>query len=1362
MQVLLSPFIVIMVIVLFSNAFINNSYTHTYILKKLNQSIEPYVDINLDFKAVKLNLMSLKIDFFGLELNSSKSHENLLAISHASTGISPSNLLLGRFQLAELVIQTMAIKPDKIVDAIKKNPAASTEPLNWPPKFALPVKKVKINNFSTSLGMTYVDEPGTISLEQADISVQLDSWDYITAFLNTPAFAVNTESTILMEPSKLEAEMTFDGSKITFPDCKISNKRVNLVASGSSNIIKNGHLNTAIQTTAKVQFSGNLSLLGGFLDLEQTSGNVAGKVSLKFNTGDKKKNATFRILGDAAVEDGWLYGFSLMDSTVQFEINPDRMKFKNIALKESGVNYGQAEGEIFFDSKTSYDFKISPEKLQLSHLLSLLGADFQEFDFDLTATDLNLKGTGYPFKMKVEGAAKFGEMRFPNFPSRENYQPKNPSCDYQIDFSINSEKMNILNNIGLCEKSIRSRIDGPIYFSDRGLDLDVRFEGENLNLFSAWARAPVLGDGVIETKIIGPYDQVFIKNNLDLKNASFDDIPLSDIKGRIDYDIQRSLLEWKEIEGREKSIKYKFNNGHLNLNNMDMASDIFLSFIAKETLDKVFSIIGMNSEFSSEIQRLEGTIAGKLDTPGTWNGTGMIELSGGYIKNEKIFDQFTCQYNFQPSLKNIGEFKIFNGGLELNGSGQLLKKGSLTGSLASIGFSDHDEVKLEFTTAKKFTTKPINNLTLQDLPFAGSYLKEIQTDGDLEVKASVSGPLSKLVATSEMNIKNLSLFTSPMPPLKIQASMIDSTIDANGLLGSNDNYIRLKMKPWEKNIPYELKWNSRQLDLRFLLPEKYQRDPRNFLQFSGFLDSSGELADFFNSKALVELQQIRYSLLSSSGQAIRSTSKLNETLILNKKKLTTKSGKQIDLQAPGLNISISSGNTVLPDNLDLRYTGDIDLNSLKYFIPEIETASGKIIFNGKMLGTLTHPVPNISIESDSTPESNATLGIAGLRPPITNIKVKASLDSKKATLSYFSADKGPGFIKASGDFSWDGSPSQGINAQFTEAALIRSIPYLKDFDSLLSGQLQFQPLLDKLRVSGDINIVRARLNHEFDIRNEILSALKNVSAQKIDLKQTEAIEFDLGVRSEDGITVSNRNMDLVISSDIRLTGTDIEPKIIGLFEIKQGKFKYRSDYKIQKGLIVFDPSHGADPSLDINATSEIDNRLVEVQVSGRGSEPLIGLTVDPPIKEDGSPITETDALLLVTTGSMPRTGQSLSDTSLKSGGLNIIAGQFEKPVERLFDMTGQKIIKEVYLDSYPSNKTGSPLFRANASLQLADKLDFIIQTDQEQTGFSAEYPLDTHVNSSLNYSKSSVSQSTENSSSDFGASFDLRFRFQFP
>ena len=72
MQVLLSPFIVIMVIVLFSNAFINNSYTHTYILKKLNQSIEPYVDINLDFKAVKLNLMSLKIDFFGLELNSSK------------------------------------------------------------------------------------------------------------------------------------------------------------------------------------------------------------------------------------------------------------------------------------------------------------------------------------------------------------------------------------------------------------------------------------------------------------------------------------------------------------------------------------------------------------------------------------------------------------------------------------------------------------------------------------------------------------------------------------------------------------------------------------------------------------------------------------------------------------------------------------------------------------------------------------------------------------------------------------------------------------------------------------------------------------------------------------------------------------------------------------------------------------------------------------------------------------------------------------------------------------------------------------------------------------------------------------------
>jgi hypothetical protein len=437
----------------------------------------------------------------------------------------------------------------------------------------------------------------------------------------------------------------------------------------------------------------------------------------------------------------------------------------------------------------------------------------------------------------------------------------------------------------------------------------------------------------------------------------------------------------------------------------------------------------------------------------------------------------------------------------------------------------------------------------------------------------------------------------------------------------------------------------------------------------------------------------------------------------------------------------------------------------KVFSTALETASGIVKFESALTGNVESPDFSLILENSNKQNSALSFGLRELRPAFSDVEFKAAITSKGLNIERFSARKGSGSVKASGALSFQNQDSSGLDITFKEASLIRSIPYLKDFDAILSGKINIKSLTLPTTVSGDIEIVRARLNREFDIRNEIISGLRNAKFDVKESRSKESAILDIRLHSDDGISILNRNMNLILASDLKITGSDLDPKILGLIEIKQGKFVYRTDYKISKGLISFDPSQGVDPTLDISANADIDKRRVDIEVTGKGSSPLINISVDPPTKDDGSIISETDAVLLVTTGSLPKGGRGLADSNLKSGGLNIIAGQFEKPVERLFDMTGQKIVKGVYFDTYPSNSptsTGAPVFRANASLQIVDNLDFIIQADQEQSGFSAEYPIDPNVNSSVNYSKQKTQESFQSKDDEYDAGFDLRFRFQFP
>jgi translocation and assembly module TamB len=218
--------------------------------------------------------------------------------------------------------------------------------------------------------------------------------------------------------------------------------------------------------------------------------------------------------------------------------------------------------------------------------------------------------------------------------------------------------------------------------------------------------------------------------------------------------------------------------------------------------------------------------------------------------------------------------------------------------------------------------------------------------------------------------------------------------------------------------------------------------------------------------------------------------------------------------------------------------------------------------------------------------------------------------------------------------------------------------------------------------------------------------------------------------------------------------------------VVRGKFVYKRDFSITRGIISFDDPLRVDPTLEITAVSEVQNYRVYINMSGRASNPRVDFSIDPPTRQNGTAISKVDILVLLGRGSLPEEQQALGETQnvAATEALGFIWGQLDEPVEKLFDLSGQKVVKEVYFDTYASPE-GKPLLRVNLPLNLGEDLDVVLRVDQEQSmKLSSDVSLSENITLGVGVERQSQGAATSEGQTtvpaDTGA--DLKFRFSFP
>jgi hypothetical protein len=185
------------------------------------------------------------------------------------------------------------------------------------------------------------------------------------------------------------------------------------------------------------------------------------------------------------------------------------------------------------------------------------------------------------------------------------------------------------------------------------------------------------------------------------------------------------------------------------------------------------------------------------------------------------------------------------------------------------------------------------------------------------------------------------------------------------------------------------------------------------------------------------------------------------------------------------------------------------------------------------------------------------------------------------------------------------------------------------------------------------------------------------------------------------------------------------------------------------------------------ALSEVDTYRVYIAVNGRASDPTVEFSIDPPTRETGTPISKLDILVLLSSGKLPEEarvqGQD-SQNAATSEAANLILGQFEEPMEKLLESSGQSVVRSVYFDTHPA-PDGSPVPRINLPVDLGDNIDFVLRTDQVTSEVSLEYNVNESIAVSgvreISHAKDQQPTQTTPGEIEGDSKVNLKFRFSF-
>ena len=1391
------------ILVFILNLLVNNLYTHRLLRAIIYEKFAEYSDLNLEFEALSISIVPLDLTIYGLQLgsNSKFKAESLLQVSMLEVHLSWWDIFIGNKKVSKVTAQDLKLNwpPPWDFKGFLKQQSSHDSGFSWPPD-PIPIGELVLLNarfigyFPLKEEVPLKLEFVSTTLEGLDLRVKMDQWKRVDIDLVSAKSKIFYGNEQITQNARISAELSLKENKLTSDFMSIQSNNISLKGKleGKINTDNQQRVNS-ISLKNTWHGDADLSVLGTILEIPKTKGKVTGNVNLNsLISFSDEQNSTNSIFGSIKSHNAIIDGFNLFESKTAFAVEKEKIKFDQLDIIIAGKKYGEVKGYLGFGKKLPFSFDGSLNRLPLKKLMSIFNTPFDPFNFDLSSDAIRVNGQGSPFNMKVAAKTKFEHFDAKAIPKDRSYQPLSPACLLDLNLQVSAKGMTVKKNTGRCYPNSKSisktdsknlatelpsqnwiELGGIFYFDDqKGMDLKLTSEDLSLDLASYFGQIPINGRIQVETRVYGPYKKIRISNLLEGSQVDILNMPLGNIAGKVEIQDDH-ILTWTQLSISPSSGgQILLPSGGLDVKSLNLLpTKVRAINVSPEITHPLIQAIKANIPLDFKVTSLKGSWQGPLTKPAlakidvdfdlanvNYQGELLADRLQGHLKTDKQ------RVKLEKAVLQLGDTK-FGSFIEIKKQ-RKNQPHEIDESFfwSPLGFSRNDTVYLQVRTLDNLDR---SLLDLQKIPFFTKELRTIELEGLVSLNAKLEGTMEKIQGSFDGKLDQLRIFKSPLAPV-----FITGLVDGNKLqltFNHSGDSLEGRITTDLSNPLYPFEWylQFRRTDIRALATKYFYKDPRNYAYLTGYWSLNGHLKNWWQSKGELFVEQLQTKFnhdIEGKTESVTLANQNPSKILFRKNGWSYEDNTPLKLTGDHIETIFHLNNSHPPNYLNLSFESVIKGKVFEVLSRHVESATGLVSVNGSLKG----PVNDLSLSAKIFSQKNAdnkyfSIGFPAIRPEFKDIDFHCTYEDGVLNIDHLKANKGLGSLSANGYVVINSSSKKesNLNIAFDQVRVVYPVPYIKNFDTVLSGDIQLSGEKTPYLLAGDIRIEKARSTRKVDIIKEVVNVLRQESLvdESEGALADPLLKLNVNILADKSIVIHNNNIQATLSSDLRLEGSEIKQIILGRMDINSGKFIYKREFNIERGEIIFDDPIKVNPKIDIVAITDVTPYTVTVAVTESASNPVVELIVDPPTRDDGSVITRLESIVLLSTGSLPNTETKTAEARGVgiSEILNVVGSQSKVPFEKFSELFGENII-HVYPD-VTIEDNGSPAIQLNGDFKLTENVEAGLKYIP---GSKYKAAIEVPVNSNISLTgglEQNLSESDNNEEGVENRSVDLRFRF---
>lgn len=621
-------------------------------------------------------------------------------------------------------------------------------------------------------------------------------------------------------------------------------------------------------------------------------------------------------------------------------------------------------------------------------------------------------------------------------------------------------------------------------------------------------------------------------------------------------------------------------------------------------------------------------------------------------------------------------------------------------------------------------------------PTSPAWLRTVQTDGRVNLHASLGGTLERPVITADLAIENGSVAfegTAPFSGLNARAVLADEVLSLQELRGSwQDATITaagdLPVRMLADSLP---EWYARALE-RDPSPARLiaRLDGPIAPLLAGFSPPTAAAAGGAPADAAVRSDILGDVAASLRLEADRLASEALDGELTLSRLDATLAGVPITQTVPTRleiedgrvrvtawnwagagNVLTVGGEMDLGDRTaDLTVTGNGDLRLLGAFLRGISTA-GQASLVANIQGPFQDPQLAGTVEF-----RDGELRLAEPRLIVSELDGGLLLQGDRVMAHELRGSANGGLLEIEGALTRAGLQPQGtIRLTGHNVAL----DYPEGLRTEVNADLALELSPAGLTVSGTTTVLRGDYRQSTTLTGGLLAALRQAQEETaIDAEPgpLDEVRLDLRLVTADDIVVNNNYAEGTLGGDVRLTGTIGRPALAGRATLAPGGrvFLGTNSYEIESGTIDFiDPTRIV-PQLNLTARTEVSRYDITLNVSGTPDTFTSTLQSDPLLPE-------ADIVSLLLTGRTLEEAGRAPGVIAREQALGFVSGELLGTAARSFGLDTVRIGTElepstIRFDSSLVAGETNPATRLTVAKNLSREVELIVSQNLRESG----------------------------------------------